>query len=390
MGSKQLRIGITCYPTFGGSGVIATEIGMAMARRGHRVHFICYDIPGRLQRYMENIFFHEVEVHDYPLFTYPPYSLSLASKMVEVSTYEKLDLLHVHYAVPHATSAYLARSILGEQAPTVITTLHGTDITLVGNERSYLPITRFSIAQSDGVTAPSRYLQLATYDKLNLSTDIPIETIPNFVDIGRFVPMPADEKRSLAPLIGACPIEQGLKILTHVSNFRPVKRVVDVVAVFAKVAQEIPSRLILIGDGPERSRVEASVRDLGLADKVCFLGKQEDFVGILQRSDLFLLPSESESFGLAALEAMSCGVPVVASNVQGIPEVVVDGVTGFLSDVGAIERMASNAVRLLSSPTMHQAFSQASRDRVVSEFNEAYVIDLYEDYYFRTIHKRLS
>lgn len=385
MTEKPLRIGITCYPTFGGSGVIATEIGMAMARRGHRVHFICYDVPGRLQRFTENIFFHEVEVHDYPLFTYPPYSLSLASKMVEVSTYERLDILHVHYAVPHATSAYLAGEILGDKAPRIITTLHGTDITLVGNERSYLPITRFSIAESDGVTAPSRYLQLATYDKLNLSTDIPIEVIPNFVDTNRFVPAQEDQKRMLAPLIGSCPISGNIKILSHVSNFRPVKRVCDVIRVFANIQKQLPAHLMLVGDGPERSRAEALTRELGISEKVCFLGKQENFLQVLQCSDLFLLPSESESFGLAALEAMSCGVPVIASNTQGLPEVVTDGETGYLADVGDVEKMAERGLMLLLDKGAHQRFSNAARQRVLTQFDEDTIVSQYEEYYFRVL-----
>jgi len=378
-----LRIGITCYPTFGGSGVVATEIGMAMARRGHKVHFIAYDVPRRLDRFLENIYFHEVEVHDYPLFVYPPYPLSLASKMVEVTTYEKLDLLHVHYAVPHATSAYLATKMLGEKAPKVITTLHGTDITLVGNDRSYLPIVRFSIAESSGVTTPSKYLRQATYDKLNLSTDIPIEVIHNFVDTNQYRPLGAGEPRNPQPFFERCTLSD--KVITHVSNFRPVKRLSDIVRVFEKIQREIPSHLIFVGDGPERSKTEALVHELGLKDRVCFLGKQEEFVPVLQMSDLFLLPSESESFGLAALEAMSCGVPVIATRVQGIPEVVSHGQTGFLSDVGDIDDMAANAIRLLKDADMLKSFSEASRARTVEYFREELLVDQYEAYYRRIL-----
>lgn len=387
MSKKSLRIGITCYPTFGGSGVVATEIGMEMARRGHRVHFICYDVPRRLQPFMENTFFHEVEVHDYPLFTYPPYSLSLASKMVEVSTYEKLDILHVHYAVPHATSAYLAKSILGDESPAVITTLHGTDITLVGNERSYLPITRFSIAESDGVTAPSRYLERVTYDKLNLSTEVPIEVIPNFVDTTRFAPAAESAKKLLAPYLGACPIAEDIRVLSHVSNFRAVKRILDVIRIFEKVQRRQKARLILVGDGPERSRAEDLARELGIAEKVCFLGKQQNFIQALQSSDVFLLPSESESFGLAALEAMSCGVPVVASNTQGIPEVVLDGETGFLAEVGDIDAMAAHVLRLLENETLLKTYSENARRIVEEKFNQDNIVTAYENYYFKTLEK---
>jgi len=379
---RPLRIGITCYPTFGGSGVVATEIGMAMARRGHRVHFIAYDVPRRLDRFLENIYFHEVEIHDYPLFVYPPYPLSLATKMVEVTTYEKLDLLHVHYAVPHATSAYLAKQMLGAQAPKIITTLHGTDITLVGNDRSYLPIVRFSIAQSDGVTTPSRYLKLATYDKLNLSTETPIEVIHNFVDTDHYRPLNPGEPRNTKLISERCVSND--KILCHVSNFRPVKRITDVVKVFEKVQKEVASMLFLIGDGPERSRVESLVRELGISERVCFFGKQEDFVELLQLAHVFLLPSETESFGLAALEAMSCGVPVVATNVHGIPEVVTHGENGFLSDVGDVDEMAANVLKLLTNSALHAEFAQAARSKAVEKFRSNLLIDQYENYY-RTI-----
>src|SRR5712692_1492267 len=324
-----LRIGITCYPTFGGSGIIATEIGLSLARRGHRVHFICYDVPWRLEDFHENVFFHEVEVRDYPLFDHGHYALALASKMVEVSTYEKLDLLHVHYAIPHATSAYLARQILEASAPRLVTTLHGTDITVVGIDRSFLPITRFSIIQSDGITVPSEYLKQATHDNLNVPRSVPIEVIPNFVDTEKFKPVPSKRIDQLARLFaGARPNFEGAarpRVLIHNSNFRPLKRVEDVVRIFAQVRKTTPVVLVLVGDGPDRSRIEAMVRDLKLTGAVCFLGKQLNFLEVLQSSDVFLLPSETESFGLAALEALSCGVPVVASRVGGLPEVVIDG-----------------------------------------------------------------
>ena len=380
MNKEQLKIGITCYPTYGGSGVIATEIGMAMAKRGHRVHFISYDVPRRLERFTENIFFHEVEVPHYPLFQYSPYSLGLASKMVEVSTFEKLDLLHVHYAVPHATSAYLAKQVLAENAPKIITTLHGTDITLVGNDRSYLPITRFSISESDRVTTPSEYLRHATYDKLNISSDTKIDVIPNFVDDSLFKPSNEDRGEVLNKLLEKC--SAGETIITHVSNFRPVKRVNDVIKIFAKINKETPAHLLLIGDGPERSNCESLARELGIAENVCFLGKQETFVPILQQSDLFLLPSASESFGLAALEAMSCGVPVIASNIHGIPEVVEDGVVGCLSSVGDIDNMASNAISLIKNKDKWNQFSKAARSRVLEHYGIDKIISQYEDYYY--------
>lgn len=359
-----------------------------MAKRGHQVHFICYDIPRRLDRFLENVFFHEVEVHDYPLFVFPPYPLSLASKMVEVTTYAKLDTLHVHYAVPHATSAYLAKQILGKDAPKVITTLHGTDITLVGNDRSYLPITRFSINESDHVTVPSKYLRLATYDKLNLSPDTPIEVIANFVDTQKYSPADDRSYEKLRQLLGGCsPTE---KIITHVSNFRTVKRIRDVVQIFAKVVTHVSCHLFLIGDGPERSGAEALVRELGLEEKVCFLGKQLDFIPMLQHTDVFLLPSESESFGLAALEAMSCGAPVVCTNVQGLPELVTHGVEGFLSDLGDIDAMAASTLRLLQDDDLRMKMSAAARDKAVTTYSEELLMNRYEEMYYRIIDRKVS
>jgi N-acetyl-alpha-D-glucosaminyl L-malate synthase BshA len=382
-----MKIGITCYPTFGGSGVVATEIGLELARRDHQVHFICYDIPRRLKEFTDNVFFHEVEVREYALFEFQPYALSLASKMVEVSTYENLDLLHVHYAVPHATSAYLAKQILGPKSPKIITTLHGTDITLVGQDRSYLPITRFSIVESDAVTAPSQFLKRATYDKLNVPTSTPIEVIPNFVDTDLFCPKSASTPNPLKTIIKKCPIESGTKLLLHVSNFRPVKKIPDLIKAFAIIGKEVQSHLVLIGDGPERSTCEALARELGISDKVCFLGKMDSFVPWLQSADLFMLPSELESFGLAALEAMSCGVPVIATNAQGIPEVVIDGETGLLSEIGGYQSMAENAIKVLKDPALHKRFGKAARDRALNNFRREPVVDQYIELYKKVLNK---
>ncbi len=379
-----MRIGITCYPTFGGSGIIATEIGLELARRGHRVHFICSDVPGRLERFVDNVFFHAVEVRDYPLFD-SPYALALASKMVEVATYESLDLLHVHYAIPHATSAYLARQILGARSPKLLTTLHGTDITLVGNDRTFLPITRFSILQSDGITVPSQYLKDATYDNLDVPRSTPIEVISNFVDAAKYRPASEKPWHELAHLFPRCKDANARpRVLIHNSNFRPLKRVDDVVRIFAEVAKTRPTVLLLVGDGPERSRIEGMVRDLGLFDQVCFLGKQLNFVEVLQLADVFLQPSETESFGLAALEAMSCGVPVVGSNVGGVPEVVTDNDSGLLFPLGDLPAMIAGVLRLLDDPALHTKMSRAARAQVESHFQRAPMIDRYEAYY-RTI-----
>ena len=383
MNPKQLKIGITCYPTFGGSGVVATEVGMAMAERGHKVHFICYDVPRRLDRFMQNVYFHEVEVRDNPLFTYPPYSLALASKMVEVVEYEQLDLLHVHYAVPHATSAYLARKILADKSPKIITTLHGTDITLVGNERSYLPITRFSILKSDGVTAPSQFLKHATYDKLNVPTDLPIEIIPNFIDTKRYKPRYESDCPDIRRALPGCTANK--RMLVHVSNFRPVKRIGDVVEVFGKIIEQVPCHLVLVGDGPERSKVERIIHENQMSDDVSFLGKQESVVEILQNGCLFLLPSKNESFGLAALEAQGCGLPVIGSNAEGIPEVVVNGETGFLHDVGDVNEMAKSAIQLLTNEKLYEQMSKAARERAVTKFDREVLADQYEQYYLQVL-----
>lgn len=374
-----MKIGITCYPTYGGSGVIATELGKQLALRGHEVHFISYALPFRLSHYIENILFHEVEISNYPLFEFPLYSLSLASKMAEVAEFEKLDLLHVHYAIPHATSAYLAKEMLRKTMDLkIITTLHGTDITLVGLEPSFLPLVKFSIEESDGVTAVSRFLKEKTITNYSCESDI--QVIPNFVDTELFKPEVNGEFRnSLAP--------KGEKILVHTSNFRTVKRVTDAIRVFEKVQKEIPSRLVLIGDGPDRSECERLTRQLELFDKVKFLGKQDGLVEILSSSDLFLIPSQSESFGLAALEAMACGLPVISSSVGGLPELVRHNETGFIAEIGDVDRMAKYALELLTNDKKYMLFSENSRQRAVNKFDTKKVVPLYEEYYNKVLSK---
>lgn len=381
---KKLAIAISCYPTYGGSGVIATEVGMEMARRGHRVHFISYEVPKRLTNFFENIFFHEVDVSNYPLFAYPPYDLSLASKMVEVTEAEQIDIIHVHYAIPHAVSAFLAKSILKERSPKIITTLHGTDITLVGNDRSFLPITKLSILESDGVTAVSQYLKMATYNRLNIPTRFDIEVIYNFVDLNDFRTAPEMTRKIRNHLCKTTALD-GVRVITHVSNFRPVKRIEDVVETFYLVQQQVDSRLVLIGDGPERSKAEMLCKERGISSKVCFLGKQDSFHDVLASSDLFLLPSQSESFGLAALEAMACGVPVIATRTGGVPELIQHGVTGFLSDVGDVREMADNAIKLLTDSKLRAEFGAAARNIAETKFELTKIADSYEDYYYKIL-----
>ncbi len=372
-----MKIGITCYPTYGGSGVIATELGKALAKRGHQIHFISYALPFRLTDYIENVVFHEVELSNYPLFEFPLYSLALASKMVEVATYEKLDLFHVHYAIPHATSAYLAKQILTDKNKVkVITTLHGTDITLAGLEPSFLPLVKFSTEQSDGVTAVSRFLKEKTL--ITYSVEKEIEIIPNFVDTEIFKPKKdCIFREHIAP--------KGEKIIVHTSNFRQVKRVPDTIKVFEQVVKEIPSKLILVGDGPDRSECERLCRDLHLCDHIKFLGKQDALVEILNAADVFLIPSQSESFGLAALEAMACGVPVVSSSVGGLPELVRHNETGYIAEIGDISRMAKYIVDLLSNEKKHKLFADNSRKRAVENFDKSIVVPMYEDYYKKIV-----
>ncbi|MDY7228001.1 N-acetyl-alpha-D-glucosaminyl L-malate synthase BshA [Hyalangium rubrum] len=380
--TDRLNLAITCFPTFGGSGLIATEIGLAMAERGHRVHFIARDLPVRLRGKGRQVLFHEVTESDYPALqnsgTYP---LALASKMIEVAQYEKLDVLHVHYAVPHATAAWMAREVLGDKAPRIVTTLHGTDTTLVGIDPSYLPITRFSILRSDAVTTPSAFLRRATWEGFGIPESVPIEVIFNFVDTRHYAPnRDRTALRTLFPDLGDT--EQ---VLIHVSNFRPVKRIQDVVSVFAEVHRRFQCRLVMVGDGPERSPAERRLRELGLEERVAFVGKQEQFVELLAASDVFLLPSEQESFGLAALEALSCGVPVVASHIGGVPELVDHGETGYLAPVGEVATMAAHVLTLLRDRARWDSFSRRARERVLERFQLAPAIDRYEALYRRLV-----
>ncbi len=372
-----MKIGITCYPTYGGSGVVATELGKELALKGHEVHFISYAMPFRLNHYVENIFFHAVESSNYPLFEFNLYSLALASKMVEVATYENLDLLHVHYAIPHAISAFLARQILKDKRDLkIITTLHGTDITLVGLEPSFLHLVKFSIEQSDGVTTVSRYLKEKT--ETNYLIDKEITVIPNFIDSNFLKPENACAfRKHIAPT--------GEKIMVHVSNFRVVKRVSDTLRILKLVQKDIPAKLVLVGDGPDRSDCERLARELDLGNSVVFLGKQEALGDILNASDLFLIPSQSESFGLSALEAMACGLPVIASSVGGLPELVRHNETGFIAEFGDVERMAKYAVDLLTNEKKYKLFSSKARERAVSVFDKSLIIPQYEAYYRKVL-----
>ena len=372
-----MRIGIVCYPTFGGSGVVATELGKALAGKGHRIHFITYSQPVRLDYFSENISYHEVTISKYPLFDYIPYETALTSKLVDVARFEGLDVLHVHYAIPHASVAYMAKQILAAQGIVlpVVTTLHGTDITLVGKDSSYEPVVTFAINHSDGVTAVSDSLKQETY--ANFKVDKEIEVIPNFIDLSRFSRKPKDHfRKAIAP--------HGERLTVHTSNFRKVKRVQDVVHVFKKISASIPSKLLLIGDGPERHNIEQLCRDLQLGDEVRFLGKQEMIEEVLSISDLFIMPSETESFGLAALEAMACQVPVITSNAGGIPELNLNGVTGFMSPVGDVEDMAANALVILKNNETLQQFKQNAWNRA-QEFDVQRILPRYEAYYTRVI-----
>ena len=372
-----MNIGVVCYPTYGGSGVIATELGKALARKGHKVHFITYQEPVRLDSFNENIFYHEVSALDYPLFQYQPYESALASKIVDVARYEKLDILHVHYAIPHASSALIARSILKERGYNLpfVTTLHGTDITLVGKDPSYKPVVEYSINHSDGITSVSKSLKEDTYSNFAIKREI--EVIPNFIDFARFKKTDKDHfKKAIAP--------NGEKILIHVSNFRKVKRVEDVVRMFDLVIKKIPSKLFLVGDGPERSSIEILCRSLGNCDQVRFLGKQDAVEDLLAVSDLFVLPSETESFGLAALEAMAVEVPVISSDAGGIPEININGKTGFMSPVGDYEDMAQNAIYILEDEGRLKQFKKNAYDHAKT-FDIHNVLPMYEAYYEKVI-----
>ncbi|HXE74358.1 MAG TPA: N-acetyl-alpha-D-glucosaminyl L-malate synthase BshA [Candidatus Xenobia bacterium] len=373
-----MRIGITCYPTYGGSGVVATELGMELAARGHEIHFVTYAPPIRLvelnhqPELARRICYHEVEVMNYPLFDYPPYDLALATKMVEVAEHYKLDLLHVHYAIPHSVSAYLAQAMLAPRHLPFVTTLHGTDVTLVGLDRSFLPITRFAIEQSNGVTAVSKNLLEVTRREFKVQR--PIEVIPNFVNCDRYRRLEDPEQRRQFAA-------EGEFLVAHLSNFRPVKRLPDVIEIFARIRAALPARLLLIGDGPERGNAEYLVREKGISDSVQFLGKQDAVYEKLGVCDLFLLPSDMESFGLAALEAMACEVPVIASDVGGIREVIDDGQNGFLFPARDVESMARAAIELLRDPPRARALGRAARAKAQARFCSTLVVPRYLAFY---------
>ena len=374
-----MKIGIVCYPTFGGSGVVATELGKALANNGHQVHFITYSQPARLDFFSENLFYHEVAINQYPLFDFPPYETALASKLVDVVRFEGLDLLHVHYAIPHASVAFLAKQILetyGINIP-VVTTLHGTDITLVGKDKSFSPVVTFSINKSDGVTTVSENLKEQTLAYFDISNGIKV--IPNFIDLQRFHNKNHEHfKKAIAP--------NQERIIVHTSNFRKVKRVEDVVRIFHKVTQQVPSKLLMVGDGPERRNAEELARELGIMDCIRFLGKQDAIEEILSIADLFLMPSGSESFGLAALEAMACKVPVVSSNTGGLPELNKEGFSGFLSDVGDIDDMAKNSIYILEDCERLNEFKENALQRA-KDFELSKIVPIYEDFYSEVIEK---
>ncbi|MBB2145663.1 N-acetyl-alpha-D-glucosaminyl L-malate synthase BshA [Pedobacter sp. LMG 31464] len=376
-----MKIGIVCYPTFGGSGVVATELGKALANEGHQVHFITYSQPARLDFFSANLFYHEVSVRDYPLFDYAPYESALASKLVDVVRFEQLDILHVHYAIPHASAAFMAKQILATFGINIpfVTTLHGTDITLVGKDATYKPVVTFSINQSDGVTTVSQDLKEDTYKHFEIEKDIKV--IPNFIDFNRFSLKPKDHfKKAIAP--------NNERILIHTSNFRKVKRTEDVIKMFQKVQERIPSKLLMVGDGPERTANEQLCRELGICDNVRFLGKQDAVEEILSVSDLFIMPSESESFGLAALEAMACKVPVITSNAGGLPELNIDDYCGYMCEVGDIEDMANKAITILSNEDTLNYFKENALKRA-QDFDLKKILPMYIDYYKEVIEKSL-
>ncbi len=373
-GSERVKIGIACYPTYGGSGAVATELGLGLAQRGHEIHFLSYAPPFRLSGHYERVFFHEVEMADYPLFEHPPYTLALAVAIHQVARDRGLDLVHVHYAIPHATSAWLAGQMFAAaDRPRVVTTLHGTDITLIGRHPSFRSITRFSILQSDGLTAVSHYLKVETEENFEVS-GAAIRVIPNFVDTGRY-------RRDPAPRNRARLAEGGEKILMHISNYRAVKRVEDVIDVFARVSERLPSRMIMVGDGPDRPLARRRAEELGVTDRVSFLGQHTSVEELLSLADLFLLPSEMESFGLAALEAMACGTPVLASRVGGLPELVAEGESGLLYDPGDVDGMATGATDILSSPERWRRMSERGRRIAETRFSASTVVGMYEDFY---------
>lgn len=374
-----MKIGIVCYPTFGGSGVVATELGKALASEGHQVHFITYSQPARLDFFSENLFYHEVSVRDYPLFDYAPYESALASKLVDVVRFEQLDILHVHYAIPHASAAFMAKQILATYGINIpfVTTLHGTDITLVGKDATYKPVVTFSINQSDGVTTVSDSLKEDTYQHFDIQKEIKV--IPNFIDFNRFSLKPKDHfKKAIAP--------NNERILIHTSNFRKVKRTEDVIKMFQIVQDKIPSKLLMVGDGPERNAMEQLCRELSICENVRFLGKQDAIEEILSVSDLFIMPSESESFGLAALEAMACKVPVISTNAGGLPELNIDGYCGYMSNVGDVEDMAKNAIMILENEDTLSEFKEHAYLRA-KDFDLEKILPMYIDYYTEVLQK---
>ena len=373
-----MNIGILCYPTYGGSGVVATELGKSLATKGHTVHFITYAMPLRLEKFQDNVFFHEVEVPHYPLFDFQSYDIALAGKIVDVARFARLDVVHAHYAIPHSISAYLANNAVHNQSKRfkVVTTLHGTDITLVGLERNLKPLVRLSIEQSHAVTAVSEYLRNQTYENLSIQT--PIDVIPNFIDPQVYAKIPCEKVKRIFG-------NDCKNVLIHVSNFRPVKRVLDTIHILKKVRETVEAKLILVGDGPDRTNAERLSRELGLEDQILFLGKQSALPELLSSANVFLLPSGEESFGLSALEAMSCEVPVVGSNIGGISEVVTHNRNGFLADMGDIETMANFVVTLLTNRELYQTFSKNARHDSIERFHIDSIVGMYEDVYTRVL-----
>lgn len=371
-----MKIGITCYPTYGGSGVVATELGMKLATLGHKIHFISYALPYRLSSFTPNIFFHEVEVRQYPLFEYPPYSLVLAHKMAEVIEHEELDILHVHYAIPHATSAHLAKEIIERKDFKFVTTLHGTDITLIGADPSYLKIVKFSIEKSDGVTAVSKYLADKTYDIFDIKNKI--EVIPNFVP-DKFLELDISEKKD------SCFRQTDEIILTHISNFRPLKRILDLVYVMEKLIKKNKVRLLMVGDGPDRAKMEQLCRELNLCNYITFLGKQENVEDVLYATDVFLLPSSEESFGLAVLEALACGVPCVTTNAGGLPEVNIHNETGFNVEIGDIDSFAEHVEMIIRDRSLMKKFSANARELASTKYHSDKIVPQYLKYYQKVL-----
>lgn len=377
-----MNIGIVCYPTYGGSGVVATELGKSLAQRGHKIHFITYSRPIRLPSFTQNVNFHAVQVQDYPLFDYPPYESALASTMTDVAMYQDIDLFHVHYAIPHASAGVMAREMLkdlGRYVP-VVTTLHGTDITLVGKNKSMEPVVTYSINQSDGITAVSDFLRQATYEAFKIKKEI--EVIPNFVDTERFARQDKEHFRKIVA-------QNDEKIILHTSNFRKVKRVEDVIRAYMHLQKKVRSKLLMIGDGPERAKAEATCRELNLCDHIVFLGNQNPVEELYSIGDLFLMPSASESFGLSALEAMACGVPVISSNAGGLPEINLNGVTGYTCEIGDVECMGQKAIHVLENPQRWEEFSRNARETAMKYSLDA-IIPYYEEYYQRVLDESRS